>query len=92
LKTGFNSDLTRWWRLTVTLDKTPYGTEARVVSISGYGAVALRLMQMGVVPGVSLSVVKSAPLGDPIQVRLRDYDLAMRRVEAQTITVALGND
>jgi len=76
----------------VTLDKTPYGTEARVVSISGDGAVALRLMQMGVVPGVSLSVVKSAPLGDPIQVRLRDYDLAMRRVEAQTITVALGND
>jgi Fe2+ transport system protein FeoA len=49
-------------------------------------------MQMGVVPGVSLSVVKSAPLGDPIQVRLRDYDLAMRRVEAQTITVALDND
>lgn len=76
----------------MTLDATPYGTEARVVAISGDGAVALRLMQMGVVPGVSLSVVKSAPLGDPIQVRLRDYDLAMRRVEAQTITVALDND
>ncbi|HEX3281525.1 MAG TPA: ferrous iron transport protein A [Pyrinomonadaceae bacterium] len=76
----------------MTLDTTPYGTRARVVSISGDGAVALRLMQMGVVPGVSLEVVKSAPLGDPIQVRLRDYDLAMRRVEAQTITVALAND
>jgi Fe2+ transport system protein FeoA len=49
-------------------------------------------MQMGVVPGASLTVVKSAPLGDPIQVRMRDYDLAMRRVEAQTITVALDND
>lgn len=76
----------------MTLDTTPYGTQARVVSIGGDGAVALRLMQMGVVPGVALSVVKSAPLGDPIQVRLRDYDLAMRRVEAQTITVALDND
>ena len=76
----------------MTLDKTPYGTPARVVSIDGDGAVALRLMQMGVVPGASLSVVKSAPLGDPIQVRLRDYDLAMRRVEAQTITVALSNE
>jgi len=60
--------------------------------VDGEGAVALRLMQMGVVPGVSLSVVKSAPLGDPIQVRVRDYDLALRRVEAQTITVAIDND
>jgi ferrous iron transport protein A len=76
----------------VTLDTSPHGTQARVVSVDGDGAVALRLMQMGVVPGVSLMVVKSAPLGDPIQVRMRDYDLAMRRVEAQTITVALDND
>ena len=76
----------------MTLDRTPYGTRARVVSVDGEGAVALRLMQMGVVPGVSLSVVKSAPLGDPIQVRVRDYDLALRRVEAQTITVAIDND
>lgn len=76
----------------MTLDTSPHGTQARVVSVDGDGAVALRLMQMGVVPGVSLMVVKSAPLGDPIQVRMRDYDLAMRRVEAQTITVALDND
>jgi len=49
-------------------------------------------MQMGVVPGVAVSVVKSAPLGDPIQVRIRDYDLALRRIEAQTITVAFDNE
>jgi Fe2+ transport system protein FeoA len=76
----------------VTLDTTPYGANARVVSVAGEGAVALRLMQMGVVPGVAISVVKSAPLGDPIQVRVRDYDLALRRVEAQTITVAMDKD
>jgi Fe2+ transport system protein FeoA len=76
----------------VTLDTTPYGRRARVVSVAGDGAVALRLMQMGVVPGVPISVVKSAPLGDPIQVRVRDYDLALRRIEAQTITVAIDND
>lgn len=76
----------------MTLDTSPHGTQARVVSVDGDTAVALRLMQMGVVPGASLTVVKSAPLGDPIQVRMRDYDLAMRRVEAQTITVALDND
>lgn len=73
----------------MTLDTTPYGARARVISVSGEGAVSQRLMQMGVVPGVSISVVKSAPLGDPIQVLVRDYHLALRRVEAQTITVAL---
>jgi ferrous iron transport protein A len=49
-------------------------------------------MQMGVLPGVPISVVKSAPLGDPIQVRVRGYDLALRRIEAQTITVAIDSD
>jgi Fe2+ transport system protein FeoA len=48
-------------------------------------------MQMGVVPGAPVSVVKSAPLGDPIQVRIRDYDLALRRAEARTITVAFDD-
>jgi Fe2+ transport system protein FeoA len=76
----------------VTLDTTPYGARARVVSVAGDGAIALRLMQMGVVPGVAVSVVKSAPLGDPIQVRVRDYDLALRRIEAQTITVAFDTE
>jgi Fe2+ transport system protein FeoA len=76
----------------VTLDTTPFGARARVISVSGDGAVALRLMQMGVVPGVVVCVVKSAPLGDPIQVRIRDYDLALRRIEAQTITVAFDNE
>jgi ferrous iron transport protein A len=47
---------------------------------------------MGVVPGGEVSVVKSAPLGDPIQVRVRDYDLALRRTEAQTITVAFDKE
>jgi Fe2+ transport system protein FeoA len=49
-------------------------------------------MQMGVVPGVAISVVKSAPLGDPIQIRVRDYDLALRRAEARTITVAFDHE
>ena len=73
----------------MTLDATPLGAPARVLSVSGDGAVALRLMQMGVVPGVSVRVIKAAPLGDPIQVQVRTYDLALRRLEAQTITVTL---
>jgi Fe2+ transport system protein FeoA len=93
LKSDFNSDKKPGrWRSILTLDTTPFGTKARVVAVAGDGAVALRLMQMGVVPGVPVSVIKSAPLGDPIQVRIRDYDLALRRNEAQTITVTLDQE
>jgi ferrous iron transport protein A len=65
---------------------------ARVISVAGEGAVSLRLMQMGVVPGVAIRVVKTAPLGDPIQIRVRDYDLLLRRVEAQRITVRIDSE
>jgi ferrous iron transport protein A len=45
-------------------------------------------MEMGVIPGVSLEVLKTAPFGDPIEVRVRGYNLAMRRNEAEAIEVA----
>ena len=76
----------------MTLDRIPWGAMARVVSVEGSRAVALRLMEMGMVPGAPVRVVKSAPLGDPIQVCVRNYHLALRRVEARTITVTLTND
>lgn len=74
---------------TVTLDRLTMGVEARVVAVSGTGPIARRLMEMGVVPGATLSVIKAAPLGDPLEVRVRNYHLALRRNEAQTITVAI---
>jgi ferrous iron transport protein A len=45
-------------------------------------------MEMGVVPGVSVKVIKTAPFGDPIQIRVRGYSLAMRKTEAETIVVS----
>ena len=63
---------------------------ARVVSIEGSGASALRLIEMGLVPGAAICVVRTAPLGDPIQVCLRNYHLALRRVDAEKITVIIG--
>jgi ferrous iron transport protein A len=75
---------------TRTLCCLPYGVRARVVAVAGAGAVARRLMEMGVVPGAPVRVIKAAPLGDPIQVRVRHYDLALRRTEAQTISVMLS--
>jgi len=72
-----------------TLDELPIGASARVLAIGGSGSVARRLMEMGVVPGAPVSVIKAAPLGDPLEVRVRNYHLALRRTEAQTITVAM---
>lgn len=64
------------------------GTCAKVVKVSGDNAVAKRLMEMGVIPGVDVTVIKTAPLGDPIEVSVRGYHLAMRRSEAEAIEVS----
>jgi ferrous iron transport protein A len=73
-----------------SLANLPIGAQGRVVAVNGTGAVARRLMEMGVVPGAQVRVIKTAPLGDPIEVRVRGYHLALRRNEAQTITVIPG--
>ena len=75
-----------------TLDSMPLSARARVVAVRGTGAVARRLMEMGVVPGAPVSVIRSAPLGDPLEVRIRNYHLALRRSEAQTIDVVLSDE
>lgn len=72
---------------TGSLDKLPSGLAARVVNVTGSTAIARRLMEMGIVPGAPIRVVRAAPLGDPIQVCLRDYQLALRRMEARAIMV-----
>lgn len=77
---------------TTSLNTLPHGRWARVVAVGGATAVARRLMEMGVVPGAPVRVVKAAPLGDPLQVRVRGYDLALRRAEAQTISVVMSDE
>jgi ferrous iron transport protein A len=72
----------------MTLSNLPVGAQAKVVSVNGKSAVTKRLMEMGVVPGVSIRVVKTAPFGDPLEVRVRGYHLAMRKSEAETIDVS----
>jgi Fe2+ transport system protein FeoA len=68
------------------------GARARVIAVKGNGAVARRLMEMGVVPGAPVRVIKAAPLGDPIEVRVRGYHLALRRAEAQSIMVVISDE
>jgi ferrous iron transport protein A len=79
-------------RSTSTLAALRRNVSARVVRVSGSGPVSIRLMEMGIVPGAAISVVRAAPFGDPIQVRVRDYHLALRKVEAETITVRFDAD
>lgn len=74
---------------TLNLSEIPVGLKARVTAVNGGGAITRRLMEMGVVPGVSVRLVKAAPFGDPIEVRLLGYSLAIRRNEAETIQVEL---
>ena len=72
----------------MTLTNLAIGRDARVTAVNGTGAVTRRLMEMGVIPGVSVKIIKMAPFGDPIEVRLRGYSLAMRRTEADAIEVS----
>jgi ferrous iron transport protein A len=71
------------------LTHLPIGADARVVAVNGESRVMRRLMEMGVIPGVSVKVIKTAPFGDPIEVRLRGYSLAMRKNEADSIEVSI---
>jgi ferrous iron transport protein A len=73
----------------MTLDMIPRDVTARVASVDWTDAQGIRLMEMGMVPGARVRVVKSAPLGDPIQVCIRNYHLALRRSEAKSVTVVL---
>jgi ferrous iron transport protein A len=74
----------------ISLAALPIGTQARVISINESGAVARRLMEMGVVPGAPVRIIKTAPLGDPVEVRVRNYNLALRRAEIKMISVIPG--
>ena len=72
----------------MTLTELPIGRDARVTAVNGESSVTRRLLEMGLIPGVTVNVIKSAPFGDPIEVRLRGYSLAMRKSEADAIEVA----
>lgn len=63
----------------------PVGGEGRVSEVQGDETIARRLMEMGVVPGVLIKVIKTAPFGCPLEIRVRGYNLALRRAEAESI-------
>ena len=63
------------------------GQRGRVVNLGEKGPVRRRLMDMGITPGVEIEIVKVAPLGDPIEINLRGYELSLRKSEAEQIKI-----
>jgi ferrous iron transport protein A len=71
----------------MTLKDLKPGQEGIVVSIGEKGPMRRRIMDMGVTPGAKVKVIKVAPLGDPIEVNIRGYELSLRKDEAKQIIV-----
>ena len=70
-----------------TLKDVKVGDTVKVVRLHGEGAVKRRIMDMGVTKGVEIFVRKVAPLGDPIEVTVRNYELSLRKADAEMIEV-----
>lgn len=70
-----------------TLREIPIGSTVKVVKIHGEGAVRRRIMDMGLTKGVDVTVRKVAPLGDPIQLNVRGYELSIRKADAEMVEV-----
>ena len=69
------------------LKEVPVGKTAKVVKIHGEGAVRRRIMDMGITKGVEIHVRKVAPLGDPMEITVRGYELSLRKADTESIEV-----
>lgn len=72
----------------MTLGELKIGQKAKITAVGGSGALRRRLLDMGLTPRTEVMVRKMAPLGDPIEIRLRGYELTIRREEADQIEVS----
>ena len=70
-----------------TLRAVPLGGSARVVKLHGEGAVKRRIMDMGITKGSEIHIRKVAPLGDPVEITVRGYELSLRKADAACVDV-----
>ena len=70
-----------------TLKDVKIGSTAKVIKVHGEGAIRRRIMDMGITKGVELYVRKVAPLGDPLEIYVRGYELSLRKADAEMIEV-----
>lgn len=71
-----------------SLDHISIGTSARIAAVRGDDDTSLRLLEMGLTPGIDVRVVGAAPLGDPLELEVRGYRLSIRRSEAARVAVS----
>ena len=69
----------------MTLDQLPIGKPGVITAVGGEGALRCRLLDMGIIPKTKILVQKIAPMGDPMEIRLRDYELTLRIDDAKTL-------
>lgn len=70
-----------------TLKKLLPGQKAKIVRISGSGPIRRRLLEMGVMPGCEVEMERYAPLGDPMEIKLKGYHLSLRKEEADLVEI-----
>ena len=70
-----------------TLKEVKVGQTARIVKLHGEGAIKRRIMDMGITKGVEVRVRKVAPLGDPMEITVRGYELSLRKADAEMIEI-----
>ena len=75
-----------------TLRDASIGDTVRVIRLHGEGAVRRRIMDMGITKGVSVYIRKVAPLGDPVEVTVRGYELSIRKADAEMIEIEEENE
>lgn len=71
----------------MTLNELPIGKTARILTVGGEGSLRCRLLDMGLIPKTLVTMQKVAPLGDPIEIRLRGYELTLRKDDAEKIKI-----
>lgn len=71
----------------MTLDKAAIGAKVKIIKVGGEGELRCRLLDMGLIPGTVVQVQKVAPMGDPIEIHLRGYELTIRKEDAAQIEV-----
>ena len=70
-----------------TLKEAKIGENVRVVKLHGEGAIKRRIMDMGITKGVDVHVRKVAPLGDPVEITVRGYELSLRKADAEMVEI-----
>ncbi|AJB41394.1 Ferrous iron transport protein A [Thermofilum adornatum 1505] len=79
-----------WWTIEKRLSELKPGERGIVTRVSGSGLIKKRLLEMGLVKGTEIVMVRKAPLGDPIEFQVKGYNLSLRKVEADNVFVTIG--